>query len=155
MKKILILLMLCFSVLGFSQEVKLKNGIVYIDGKECMKYDKDATNVTFQDMNGDDIIILKYIRTNGTQESLYEKVIFVKLNKELTTKSYIFTKSLLIEKLVKSNAIVDCVLNEEKVNVFILKYDEKVEERLRGNSTNTIIINEEPRKSGVNINIGR
>jgi hypothetical protein len=35
-----------------------------------------------------------------------------------------------------------------------LKYDEKVEERLNRNSTNTIIIKEEPRKSGININIG-
>lgn len=142
---------LCVSLFGFSQEIDFKKGIISIDGKECMKYDSSATNVTYQNLNGDDLFILKFIRATG---KLYTKVVFIESNQELTSESYIFTKKLLFEKLLKSNAIVECSLNEEKVRTFVLKYDEKVEDR-NSNTTNTIIIKEEPRRSGVNINIGR
>lgn len=155
MKKIITILVLLISFFSFSQDVNFKKGIVTIDGKECLKYDSDANNVTYQNMNGDDIMILKYIRPDGTQSSLYAKVIFIDSNQELTT-SYIFTKKLLVEKLLKSNALVNCELDEDKLKVFVMKFDEKVEDRLnKSNNTNTIIIKEEPRRSGVNINLGR
>ena len=44
---------------------------------------------------------------------------------------------------------------EEKVGNFVLKFDEKIEDRVIVNPTSTVIIKEEPRGSGVNINIGR
>ena len=155
MKHILVIFLLGISFLGFGQEIDFKKGIISIDGKECMKYDSDANTVTFQNLNGDDIMILKFMRPDGSQASLYTKVIFIESRQEFTSQNYIFTKKSLIEKLIKSKAIVDCVLNEEKVASFILKYDEKVEDRLKANTTNTVIIKEEPVRSGVNINIGR
>jgi len=155
MKKALLFLLFLNSFAIFSQDVNFKKGIVYVDGKECMKYDSGATNVTFQNMNGDDIMILKFLRPDGTQSSLYVKVIFIESRQELTSKSYIFTKKLLVEKLLKSNALQDCALNEEKVGNFVLKFDEKIEDRVIVNPTNTVIIKEEPRGSGININIGR
>lgn len=156
MKKVLLLLLLLISISVFSQDVNFKKGIVYVDGRECMKFDSDANNVTFQDMNGDDIMILKYLRPDGSQSSLYSKVIFIESHQELTSKSYIFSKKLLVEKLLKSNALQNCALNEEKVRTFVMKFDEKIEDRVIVNPTNTIIIKEEPsRGSGVNINIGR
>jgi hypothetical protein len=155
MKQILFIFLLSFSFLGFSQDIDFKKGIIYLDGKECMKYDSDSNTVTYQNLNGDDIMILKYMRPDGSQSSLYTKVIFIESHREFTSQNFIFTKKSLIEKLIKSNVLVGCVLNDEKLENFILKYDEKVEDRLRGNSTNTIIIKEEPRRSGVNINIGR
>lgn len=156
MKKVVLLLLFFNAVSVFSQDVNFKKGIVYVDGKECMKFDSDATNVTFQNMNGDDIMILKYLRPDGSQSSLYTKVIFIESHQELTSRSYIFTKKILVEKLLKSNALQDCALNEEKVRTFVMKFDEKIEDRVIINPTNTIIIKEEPsRGSGVNINIGR
>jgi len=155
MKHILVIFLLGISFLGFGQEIDFKKGIISIDGKECMKYDSDANTVTFQNLNGDDIMILKFMRPDGSQASLYTKVIFIESRQEFTSQNYIFTKKSLVEKLIKSKAIVDCVLNEEKVASFILKYDEKVEDRLKANTTNTVIIKEEPVRSGVNINIGR
>ena len=155
MKHILVIFLLGISFLGFGQEIDFKKGIISIDGKECMKYDSDANTVTFQNLNGDDIMILKFMRPDGSQASLYTKVIFIESRQEFTSQNYIFTKKSLIEKLIKSKAIVDCVLIEEKVASFILKYDEKVEDRLKANTTNTVIIKEEPVRSGVNINIGR
>ena len=157
MKNTLIVLLLLSSFIGFCQDINFKKGIVSVDGKECLKYESDSNNVSFQNLNGDDIIILKYLRPDNTQESLYIKVIFVESHQEFTSKSYIFTKKILIEKLLKSNTLVDCALNEEKLSTFILKYDEKVEDRLNKstNTTNTVIIKEEPRRSGLNINLGR
>jgi len=152
-----LLVLLLSSYLTFSQDVNFKKVIVYIDGKECLKYDSDSNNVTFQNLKGDDIMILKYVRPDRTQESLYTKVIFLESHQEFTSKSYIFTKKVLVEKLLKSNVLVNCELLEDKVATFVLKFDEKVEDRLKSNTTNTntVIIKEEPRRSGVNINIGK
>lgn len=154
MKKIVTILFLSFSVVLFSQDIKFKKGIVYIDGQECLKYETEGNNVSFQNLEGDDIIAIQYLRPDGTQESLYNKVIFLEYQQELTSKNYIYTKKSLVERLLKSKALDNCTLNEEKLQSFILKYDEKIEERLNRNSTNTIIIKEEPRRSGININIG-
>ena len=153
MKKIILILVLISTSFIFSQEIDFKKGLITVDGKECMKYESSASNVTYQNLNGYDLIILKFIRVNG---ELYTKVIFVESRQEFTSQNYIFTKKTLIEKLIKSNTLVECSLNEEKVNTFVLKYDEKVEERYnKSTTTNTVIIKEEPRRSGVNINLGR
>lgn len=156
-KSILLALILLISLASFGQDINFKKGIISIDGKECLKYDSDSNNVTYQNLKGEDIMILKFMRPDGTQESLYTKVIFIESHQEFTSKSYIFTKKVLIEKLLKSNTLVNCSLDEEKVRTFVLKYDEKVEDRLKSNTTNTntVIIKEEPRRSGLNINLGR
>lgn len=154
--KIITAFFLLTTITAFSQDISFKKGIVIIDGKDCLKYDSDAMNVSYQNLNGDDLMILKYIRVN---DKLYTKVVFIESNLEFTSESYIFTKKLLVEKLLKSNALVDCNLVEEKLRTFVLKYDEKVEERLRNNTNNnnnnTVIIKEEPSRSGININLGR
>lgn len=150
------LLLLTFNSMN-SQDIKFKKGILYVDEKECMKYDDDGNVVTFQNLNGDDIISIQYLRPDGTQQSLYCKVLFFDYKKEFTSQNYIYTKKLLIERMLKSKLLENCNFNEDKIDNFILKYDEKVEERLNRNSNNntTIIIKEEPRRSGINLNIGR
>ena len=120
MKKILFAIFIFCSCLSFGQDINFKKGIVYIDGKECLKYDNDGTNITFQNLNGDDIVYIKYLRPDGTQQSLYTKVIFVEAKQELTSKSYIFTKKALIEKLLKSNVLVNCQIVQDKVENFVL-----------------------------------
>ena len=127
MKKLLSIVLFLNAFILFGQDINFKKGIVYVDGKECMKYDSDATTVSFQNMNGDDIMVLKFIRPDRSQASLYTKVVFIESHQELTSQSYIFTKKALVEKLLKSNALVDCTLNEDKVRTFVLKYDEKVD----------------------------
>ena len=154
MKKLILVTLFVFvSIIGYCQDIEFKKGFVLVDGKECMKYDSSANIISFQNLNGDDIMVLKFIRDLG---DLYVKVVFIESRQEFTSQSYIFTKKVLVEKLIKSNTLVDCKFNEEKVSTFVLKYDEKVEEKYKNNnSTQTIIIKEEPRRSGVNINIGR
>ena len=62
MKKIsLVLAVLCLSVVGFSQDIDIKKGMVLIDGKECLKVNSDPNNVAFSDLEGNEIIFLKFI----------------------------------------------------------------------------------------------
>jgi len=152
MKLIVAIVFICISSFSFSQEVKLKKGIVYIDGIECMKYDVDTNFTTFSNMNGEEIMYIQYVKPETAGIEIYTKVGFTATEEYFTTVSFLYWKKDLIVNLLKSNAIVDCKLVPEKLKHFILKNDEKVEERLKPNST--IIIKEEPRKSGININIG-
>lgn len=156
MKNNILVLFVLFVSFMFAQEIKFKKGIVYIDGKECLKYDNDVNNVSFQNLDGDDIFAIQYLRPDGTQASLYTKVVFFEYRRELTSQNYIYAKKSLIERLLKSNVLDNCTIDGDKLETFIMKYDEKVEERLNQKSDKVIIINnnQEPRKSGVNINIG-
>ena len=76
-------------------------------------------------------IILKYIRTGvGQNGGLYTKVIFVEQKKSFTSKSYIFNKKLLIKKLLSNKVLKDCEINQNKIEKFLIKYDEGIEETL-------------------------
>ncbi len=128
MKKIIITCsFLLISSLGFSQEIKIDNDIVSIDGKECLKInDSDPNNVSILDLNNNEIVFLKFIR-NSKYAPLYTKITFLDQKLSFTSKSYIFTKKLLLKKLLSDKTLNDCKLDPEKVEKFVLKYDENVE----------------------------
>ena len=129
----LLLLILCsFGGFANAQSIKFKNGIVLIDQEECLKYDNsDPNNLEISSMDGSQTIFLKYIRTGvGASDGLYTKVIFVEQNKSLTSRSYIFTKKLLVKKMLYDGVITDCKLDLTKIDRFITKYDENIEETL-------------------------
>lgn len=136
MKNVLLSFGLVISSLAFGQNVKFKKGNILVDDKKCMKYDSDVLADTFKNKEGEDVIILRYITTSNDVK--YNKVIFVNSKKKLSASNYIFTKKALFERLLKDNVIKDCEVQDDKVDNFILKYDEKVEERL--NNTSTVII---------------
>jgi hypothetical protein len=125
-KNILTLSLLLMSLFGFSQEIKIKNDIVLIDGKECLKISGDANNVSISDLDGNEIIFLKFIH-ESKYGSLYNKITFLDKKLSFTSKSYIFTKKLLIKKLLSDKTLNECKLDSEKVEKFVLKYDENVE----------------------------
>ena len=128
MKNLLVIcLVLLITKSGFSQSFDIKNDKVIIDGKECLKiFNTDAVNVSIQDIEGNDIIFLKFIH-NSKYGSLYNKIIFLNQKLSLTSKSYIYTKKLLIKKLLAEKVIENCRLNPDNIEKFILKYDEDVE----------------------------
>lgn len=127
MKKIsLVLAVLCLSVVGFSQDIDIKKGMVLIDGKECLKVNSDPNNVAFSDLEGNEIIFLKFIH-DSKYASLYVKITFLNQKASFTSKSYIFTKKLLLKKLLEDGTLTDCKLVSEKVEKFIMKYDEEVD----------------------------
>jgi hypothetical protein len=119
--------LLCSHV-GFSQEIAIKKDIVSINGKDCLKVqDSDPNNVSFMDLEGNEIFFLKFIH-NSRYAPVYSKVIFLDQKLTFTSRSYIFTKKILIKKLLTDGILENCALVPTKVENFVLKYDEKVEQ---------------------------
>jgi len=124
-----VLILISFSL--YSQDIKFKKGKILIDKVECLNYSGDANNVEISTLDGNNTIILKFIRTGiGFNGGLYNKIIFLEDSKSLTTRSYIFTKKLLVEKLLSEEVLKDCSIHSEKIDKFIVKFDEGIEETL-------------------------
>lgn len=128
MKQILLLLLTVFIVeLMQAQSIDVKKGIIYVDGKECLKVDKsDPNSVSIADLNDNDIIYLKYIH-NTRYASLYNKIIFLHAHETFTSKTFIYTVKLLMKRLLDTKVIDNCTLNPDRIDNFVLKYDENVE----------------------------
>jgi hypothetical protein len=128
MKKILFTVILSmFFYTAFCQDIDFKKGIVLIDGKECIKMSReDNVSISFTDMEGNDLVFLRFIH-DSKYAKLYNKITFPGQKLSLTSQSYIYTKKMLIKKLIKDKVIQDCKINLENLEKFILKYDENVE----------------------------
>ncbi|GAB5563962.1 MAG: hypothetical protein Wins2KO_10250 [Winogradskyella sp.] len=121
-----VIMSLCFVAFLNAQKIKIKKNTVYVDGQECLKVSGDSNNVSFSDLEGNEIFFLKFIH-NSRYASLYTKVTFFKEDLSFTSASYIFSKKLLIKKLLADGTLKDCNLVSEKVKRFVKKYDENVE----------------------------
>jgi hypothetical protein len=132
MKKALLSLLVLISIsFAQAQNVKFKKGIVYSNTNECLRYSESANVVELKSIDGTQTVLLKFIRTGvGPNEGLYTKVIFVEQNKSFTSRSYIFTKKLLVSKMIFDGLLTDCIYDYTKLDVFIAKYDERIEETL-------------------------
>ena len=124
---VLSLIFILFTSITHAQNIKIKKDVVYVDSKECLTIGGDANNVSFYDLNDNEIIFLKYIH-DSKYGSLYTKITFLDSKLSFTSKSYIFTKKLLIKKLIQDKTLKNCQLIPEKVERFVLKYDENVEQ---------------------------
>lgn len=128
LKKTFSFLLIVFTTSFVSaQDIKIKKDIVYVDDKECLTIGGDANNVSFYDLDDNEIIFLKYIH-NSKYGSIYTKITFLDSKLSFTSKSYIFTKKLLIKKLIEDKTLENCQLTHEKVERFVLKYNENVEQ---------------------------
>lgn len=168
MKKLVLIVFIFFSFFSFAQKFKYNNQEVLVDGNVWLKFDGCGGFNTFCSLSnttsGDEIIFIKVIRVPGAEsrtasnssgDLVYYEVSFLGLNKKIELqKSY---KSI-VELLYKAKVVSDDqTLNEDKVNLLIEKYGTEFSDRLnKSNNGQTIIINnnQEPKKSGVNINIG-
>ena len=124
-KNLFLFIFLTFSIV-YCQDIQIKKDVVYVDGKECLKTSGDASNVSFLDLNGNEIIFLKFIH-NSKYGALYNKITFLDQNISFTSKSYIFNKKILMKKLLNDKTLNNCQLDDEKVGKFAIKYDENVE----------------------------
>ena len=124
-KNLFLFIFLTFSIV-YCQDIQIKKDVVYVDGKECLKTSDDASNVSFLDLSGNEIIFLKFIH-NSKYGALYNKITFLDQNISFTSKSYIFNKKILMKKLLNDKTLNNCQLDDEKVGKFAIKYDENVE----------------------------
>lgn len=126
-KVLLTVLVLLITATAHSQEIKIKKGMILVDSKECLKInDSDPNNVSIMDLDGNEIIFLKFIHFSKYAE-IYNKITFLDQKLSFTSRSYIFTKKLLIKKLLEDKTLENCKLNPQKVERFVLKFDENVE----------------------------
>ena len=134
MKKTLLLLLVLFTFVGMAnaQKIKFKKGKVLVDGVECLNYDSsDPNQVMISTLDNSQTIFLKSIRTGvGQNDGLYSKVVFAEQKKSLTSRSYIFTRGILVKKLISNKVLDNCTIDPSKMDNFILRYDEQIEERL-------------------------
>lgn len=133
MKQTLLLLSLSVTAISAqAQSIKFKNDKVLVDGAECLiDNSTNVNNIELATNDGKQTILLNFVRTGaGSNGGLYTKVIFVEQQKSLTSRSYIFTKKLLVSKLLSDKVLVDCAIDENAIDKFIMKYDEKIEDAL-------------------------
>jgi len=114
-----------FSQVSFGQKIKVKKGIAYVDGKEYVKTEKNAGNMSIYALNGDDeIIFLKYYDptpSNDQNRDNYYIVRFIDDNKKVDILNK--TRKGILKLLFKGNVInEDGTINDEKMNKFVSKY---------------------------------
>lgn len=116
-----------FAFVATAQDVKCKKGVVYVDGVECLNYEK-STNImfTFSTLEGKEIILLKFPRHPLT-EKIRSEITFMEARLVVNSESYVFNKKVLIEKLLKEGVLENCDVVEEKIDAFGLKYNEEVD----------------------------
>jgi len=115
------------SSVAFGQDIEIKKGVVLVDGKECLKVDdRDPNNISFMDLQGNEILFLKYIH-NSPYGNLYTKITFPNQKRSFTAMSYGFTKKNLLKKLLTDGTLSNCALVPDRVENFVMKYDENVE----------------------------
>lgn len=125
---LIILISICAFGTVNAQKIKFKKGKVIIDNVECLNYDSSPNNVEYTTSDGKQSIILKYIRTGiGQNGGLYTKVIFVEQDKSLSCRAYLFNKKSLVKKLLSSKVLLNCQINNKKIDTFLKRYDEKIE----------------------------
>lgn len=118
------LLMFAMNIMQ-AQKIKIKKGVIYVDGENCLTTEGYPVNTSFYDTDGAEIIFMKYLETKKGET--YAKVTFLDQKLSLTSKSIVFTRKMLLRRLLASKVIENCKLNPEKVERFILKFDEQVE----------------------------
>lgn len=182
MKKVFIILFLFVSFFGFSQKIKLKDGIIFVDKVEYVKFKEDKVSrrcYIVSNLKGEDVL---YIRGNTYHDPATVKpttpghyssgdvFYFEVLSADLNTIYFenrpsgspfnsLYAENT-ISNLYNGEAInADGTLNIQKLEMLSKKlgfeYSKKRDEiNSRTNNTQTVIIKEGPR-SGVNINIGR
>jgi hypothetical protein len=110
----------------FAQEpqIKIKKGIVYVDGTACLKTSVEGGTSTFRTMEGEEIIFIQYLDYPNS-DNKYIKIKFIDQKLSLTS-DYVFSRKKLIEKLISGKALIDCTLDQEGVETFVFKYNEDI-----------------------------
>jgi len=129
MKKFLLGFAIIISCLVFSQEVKMKKGIVYEDGKEVLKYTSQSNQTTYSTLEGNKILYIDFVPNNSRADASYFKVGFYDSDETATMKNNISPKRILVY-LINESVLEKGKLNVQNISNFIKRYDEKFEESI-------------------------
>ena len=128
MKRIILILLFC-SFYGFSQDIKLKKGIVTVDNVNWLKYDGCGgwdQVCTVYNLNGEEIIYMKLLSKPDTVDQKYWKVNFLGINKSVDldfSEGFGLINGKLLKKFYDAKVVnEDGTLNEERVQRMVEKY---------------------------------
>jgi hypothetical protein len=123
------------NITSFSQEIKLKDGKVLIDGKEILSYERQNwgdMEIHFYNLGTKDEVLYMKKNSNETRtyyEDDFTQIRFLTFGKSLETKIDKSWKKF-VEWLFQNKVLDDKgQFNEEKVDLFIKNYDEKITAR--------------------------
>lgn len=127
MKKCLFIVCLLLTGICFSQKVKLKKEVIYIEGNEALSFEKKSHNneyVIYELNTKNEIInVISYINEG------YKKILFTESKKSLET-TLGYWNSSFIKWLIEQNVLsLEGKLNSDRIDFFIEKYDEKITDR--------------------------
>lgn len=131
MKKIIFLGLVISSVFAFGQEVKLRKGIVSIDGKECFKYTSDllANNTVFKTNDGQTMFFMDVLDGSSKKTiKMYNKISVIGSDRIVTMDGGIARKDV-IQGMILTNVInsSDCTFNKDNFGDFANRYDQHIE----------------------------
>ncbi|WP_239178615.1 hypothetical protein [Tenacibaculum sp. Mcav3-52] len=124
---ILICSFFLFLTVCHAQKVKMKNNVIFINGKETLRYAKKSHNneyVIYELHTKNEIINVVSNINDG-----YKKILFVKSKKSLETTLGYWNKSFIKWLIEQDVMTIDGKLNNDQIDIFIEKYDEKITER--------------------------
>jgi len=125
--KLTIILLLFLSTAAFAQKIKLKKGIIYVNKKEVLSYEKKSYGNEFviYELGTKNELIIDIFNPNGN----YQKIFFPNQKKSMEMRPKYWNKSLIKWFIEQGILDVNGNFNKDKVDIFIEKYDEKITER--------------------------
>jgi len=121
MTKIIAIAILLFCTTNvWSQDIDIKKGVIYADGKEVMKLEGNETKGFSFYLAGEEVL---FMNLNNWQGNNRWKLTFVKENKVLFP-STLHTRKDIVEKLIKDKILLDGKWNSDKIDVLISKYEQ-------------------------------
>lgn len=98
---------------------------VLVDGVECLTYEgKEVPGVTYSNKAGEELFFIGFAR--DYLGNTYWKVTFLKSKQVMSYRVNFASKKSFLAKAVKEGLLKDCTLNEEKIESFIMKYNEQI-----------------------------
>lgn len=126
MKKVLFIALIIASYsVTVAQDVKIKKGVVFIDGKETVKFvSLGLTKAILQTPAGMELLTYEW-KHSPSYSSGYHIIGFVNPKISYST-DYGYTYKLLIEQLLSDGVLVDGKFNSERVKQFAEKHDRHI-----------------------------
>lgn len=139
MKILLTFLIALLSTVSFGQDdvqVKIKKGLIYVNGEAWLKRKIEGSTAIIKDLDGNEIIVIRnYDETNSHINDDYQKIIFLDQKKSFTT-TYIYWPKPFVKRLIEAKVLVDGKIDESALDKFIYRQDEDIESKSKGININ-------------------
>lgn len=135
MTRILFLITLSIFLSGnsFSQKIKMKKGTIYLDGEEFLTYEKRSSAMEFVvfELNSENELFtaIFYNGDKETRDDNIYRLIFTNSEKKMEYSRPYWNRSLISWLMEQKVLTAEGKINEEKIDIFIKKFDENLTER--------------------------